>query len=455
MRLDETRAQDIELPLRIDLTYYDPALYYEANTQHATRIARAVGTQDLQSIQLSIVLTAAEAAQVVERTLKNAWIERNSYSFNLPPSHLRLDPTDVITIDTPDINFVVRLNQVDFGANNIVACQAVADDSYAYTSSATGTAVTLPPIPITLSGPLSLFLLDVPMLTLGDDSVGLYYAFGLRNNATSATLYKSPDEIAWTVAGTGTEGPAFGWAASILANCPRPTVWDNTNTVQIALGQGSLSSAAMLDVLNWNNVAALGNEIIQWQTATLLSSNLYQLSGLLRGRRGTEDQMASHQLGEQFVLLSASGLYRVPLANTDVGNTSYYKGVPAGGTFDDAPSLPELFQGRSLRCLSPVQITSSRDGSLNLTIDWFRRTRWYGEWVDFVDVPLFETSESYSIDILNGTAVVRTLTASTGTVVYSAAQQTTDFGATQSSVSIAIYQLNSVVGRGIAAKATV
>ena len=129
VRLDETRAQDIELPLRIDLTYYDPALYYEANTQHASRIARAVGTQNLQSIQLSIVLTADEAAQVAERTLKNAWIERNSYTFNLPPSHLRLDPTDVITIDTPDINFTVRLNQVDFGANNIVACQAVADDS--------------------------------------------------------------------------------------------------------------------------------------------------------------------------------------------------------------------------------------------------------------------------------------------------------------------------------------
>ena len=294
------------------------------------------------------------------------------------------------------------------------------------------------------------------MLTLGDDSVGLYYAFGLRNGATSATLYRAPDEIAWTVAGVGTEGPAFGWAASILASCPRPTVWDNTNTVQVALGQGSLSSAAMLDVLNWNNVAALGNEIIQWQTATLLSTNLYELSGLLRGRRGTEDQTATHQLGEPFIVLSASGLYRVPLANTDIGNTSYYKGVPAGGTFDDAPSLTtETFQAGSLRCLSPVQITSSRDGSNNLTINWFRRTRWYGEWVDYVDVPLFEASESYSIDILNGTAVVRTLTATTPTVAYSAAQQTTDFGATQSSVSIAIYQLNSVIGRGIAAKATV
>ncbi len=454
LRCDETRKQDIELPLRIDLTYIDPARYYEANTQHATRIATAVGTKDLQTVQLSIVLSAAEAAQVAQRTLKNAWIERNSFSFNLPPSHLRLDPTDVILVDTTDAVFTVRLNQVDFGANNIVACQAVAEDDYAYASSATGTSVALPAIPITLNGPLSLFLLDLPMLVLGDDSVGLYYAFGLRNGVASATLYRAPDELAWVTVGTGTEGPAFGWAETVLGDCARPTVWDNANTVQIALGQGTLSSISALDVLNWNNVAMLGDEMIQWQTATMISSNLYQLSGLLRGRRGTESATAGHQIGESFVVLSSTGLYRMPLPSTEISHTSYYKGVPAGGNFDDAPSLPLAFQGRSMRCFSPVQVTGTRDGSHNLTINWFRRTRWYGEWVDNTDVPLFEDTEAYSIDILNGTTVVRTFPASSPTVAYSAAQQTTDFGSPQSSLAVAIYQLNSVIGRGEPAKVT-
>ena len=454
LRMDETRKQEIELPLRIDLTHIDPDRFYESNTQHAARIQTAVGTQDLQSIQLSIVLTAAEAAQIAARTLKNAWIERNSYSFNLPPSHLLLDPTDVITVDTPDSVFTMRLNQVDFGANNIVACQAVAEDNYAYVSNATGTTVALPSIPITLTGPVSLFLLDLPMLQLNDNNAGLYYAFGLRNNVTNATLYRAPDELAWTVAGTGTEAPAFGWAASVLGDYARPTVWDQTNTVQIALGQGTLNSVAALDVLNWNNVAALGNEIIQWQTATLLSTNLYQLSGLLRGRRGTEDATGTHQIGESFVLLSSNGLYRTPLPSTEVGQTSYYKGVPSGGNFDDAPSTALTFQGRSMRCLSPAQVKASRDGGNNLTMTWMRRTRWYGEWVDNTDVPLFEDSEAYSVDILNGTQVVRTLAASSPTVTYTAAQQTTDFGTPQSSVTVVIYQINSVIGRGEPAKAT-
>ena len=54
-----------------------------------------------------------------------------------------------------------------------------------------------------------------------------------------------------------------------------------------------------------------------------------------------------------------------------------------------------------------------------------------------------------------GDVVVRTLTASTATVTYSAAVQTTDFGVAQSVLSIAVYQMNSTIGRGYPGKATV
>lgn len=456
VRMDETRKQTSELPLRIDLTHIDPDRSYLTNTQHAARIAQAVGTEDLETIQLSIALTSAEAAQVVQRTLKNAWIERNSYTFNLGPSHLRLDPTDVITVLTDVTSFLVRLNQVDFGANNVVACTAIAEDGYAYISNATGTAATLQALRIVLNGPVSLFLLDTPMLALSDDSVGLYYAFGLRNGVTSAALYKAPDQLAWRIVGTGVEGPAFGWATTVLGDYSRPWVWDYTNTVTVVLGEGTLDSKTALDVLNWNNVAMLGDEIIQWQTATLVSDNTYTLSGLLRGRRGTEDATGSHAVGEQFVVLSTDGgLYRAPMGSTEIGNTAYYKGVAAGGIFDDAPTVPFTFEGRSLRCFAPVRVRGSRDGSNNLSLTWIRRTRWYGEWADNTDVPLFEDSEAYQIDVLSGGVVKRTISTASQAASYTAAQQISDFGATQTAVSVAVYQINAVIGRGEPAYATI
>jgi hypothetical protein len=39
-------------------------------------------------------------------------------------------------------------------------------------------------------------------------------------------------------------------------------------------------------VLNGANACLIGNEVIQFQTATLIGDNQYRLSGLLRGQAG-------------------------------------------------------------------------------------------------------------------------------------------------------------------------
>ncbi len=104
-----------------------------------------------------------------------------------------------------------------------------------------------------------------------------------------------------------------------------------------------------------------------------------------------------------------------------------------------------------------MAIAGERDGSNNLTVTWVRRARLYAEWADGIDVPLDEPSEAYELDVLNGGgAVVRTITSlSSATASYSAADQTTDFGAPQPSVAVNVYQISSRVGRGFPGQATV
>lgn len=218
---------------------------------------------------------------------------------------------------------------------------------------------------------------------------------------------------------------------------------------------GTLDSKTALEVLNWNNIGILGEELIQWRNATLLAENLYELSGLLRGRRGTEWATGTHKIGERFVVLTTDGFYRMPMASTEIGQTSYYKALTSGGDWDDAAQTSQKFNAASLRCFSPAHVKGSRDGGGNLTLTWARRPRWNGEWLDGIDVPQFEDTESYEIDILNGGTVVRTIAVSATTANYTSADQTTDFGAAQSVLSIAVYQINSTIGRGYAGKATV
>ncbi|MDX9689777.1 MAG: phage tail protein [Alphaproteobacteria bacterium] len=454
VRVIETREQELELPQRIDLTHYDPDRDYQSNTQNAARAGNAVTTRDQQTVEVSIVLSADEAAQVAEKTLTNAWVARTKANLNLPPKWLRLNPTDVIEVALKEALLKLRLTQVNFGGNNIVACQAVFEDEIAYSSVAKGASAALPSTIIPIATPIAGLVMDLPMLRAEDDGLGLYYAFGIKS-AGGASLYRSPDGVTWDIIGTGSEIPTYGWASNVLAAPLSPWSWDETSKVQVSLSAGTLDSKTTLEVLNWANVALLGNEIIQWRNATLLAANHYELSGLLRGRRGTEWAAGGHAVGEKFVVLSSASLYRMAMVATQIGQTTYYKALPSGGDWDDAAQSSLKYNAASLRCFSPVHIAGIRDANGNLTLSWVRRTRWNGEWLDAIDIPLFEDGEAYQIDILNGDKVVRTLTAATPMASYNAADQTADFGAAQSVLSVAVYQMNSTIGRGYPGKATV
>ena len=90
----------------------------------------------------------------------------------------------------------------------------------------------------------------------------------------------------------------------------------------------------------------------------------------------------------------------------------------------------------------------------DLTIRWTRRSRALSadSW-GAVEVPLAEELEAYEVEILDGAAVKRVLSATTTSALYTAAAQTADWGAPLGpgdSLTIRIFQLSALVGRGAA-----
>ena len=66
-------------------------------------------------------------------------------------------------------------------------------------------------------------------------------------------------------------------------------------------------------------------------------------------------------------------------------------------------------------------------------------------------MPLAEELEAYEVEILDRSTVKRVLSATTTSAVYTAAQQTADWGAPLGpgdTLDIRIYQLSALVGRG-------
>ena len=109
--------------------------------------------------------------------------------------------------------------------------------------------------------------------------------------------------------------------------------------------------------------------------------------------------------------------------------------------------------GNGLRPFAPVHLKAARDPSSgNVSLSWIRRTRVGGDsWLN--EVPLGEETEEYDVLILDGPNVVRTVRVTSQGTLYTAAQQTTDFGAPSASLAWRVAQISRAYGRGVQAEA--
>ena len=273
-------------------------------------------------------------------------------------------------------------------------------------------------------------------------------------------LYRSQDSgTSYIIRETSTVNATYGFATDVLADGVTPA-WDDTNTVNIGLATGQLTSEAELSVLNGANAAAFGAhgrwEIIQFQTATLEGDGTYTLSTLLRGRRGTEHNTANHLAGDTFVLLTEASLTRLNDVAADISATYLYKSVSIGNTLQETTGLPFTSEGVSITPFSPTHIAGTRDGSNNLTVTFHRRD-YMGYRANYT-LPMSEDTESYELEYWNTGLTVQyggTKTASSETHSYTAAQQTTDGATPGQAFIVKIFQISAIIGRGYEGQATV
>ena len=196
---------------------------------------------------------------------------------------------------------------------------------------------------------------------------------------------------------------------------------------------------------------------MQAGAAELLAPGRYRLTRLLRGQRGTEGAMANPApAGARVVVLDAS-LGTLPIAEADLGIPWNWHIGPASRPVNDETYVAQAFtpEGVGLRPFSVAHVEQpwrKPRAPGDLTIRWTRRSRALAadSW-GAVDAPLGEELEAYEVEILDGATVKRVLSTATTSAVYTAAQQTADWGAPLGpgdSLAIRIFQLSALVGRG-------
>ena len=106
-------------------------------------------------------------------------------------------------------------------------------------------------------------------------------------------------------------------------------------------------------------------------------------------------------------------------------------------------SGPHVFSGglKAETPLSPVHPRAIRLAAGDLRISWIRRSRIEADaWAEG-EVPLDEAEERYRLEILNGSAVIRTAEMDEPGFTYAAADELGDFGAMQTALGLRVRQL--------------
>jgi hypothetical protein len=244
---------------------------------------------------------------------------------------------------------------------------------------------------------------------------------------------------------------------------PGPTSrFDLGNALVVDLLSGTLESVTDVALFGGANALAIETasgqwEIVQAGAAELIAPRRYRLTRLLRGQRGTEHTMGNPAPAGVRVVVLDTALASLPVAEADLSLPWNWRVGPAARSVSDASYAALGFTptGRGLFPFAPVHVEQpwrSARSPGDLTIRWTRRSRaLVADAWEQVEVPLAEDIEMYDVEILDDPAVKRTLTSSTTSVLYTAAQQTADWGAPLGpgqTLAIRIFQRSNRLGRG-------
>lgn len=228
---------------------------------------------------------------------------------------------------------------------------------------------------------------------------------------------------------------------------------DRAGSLTVRMEGTSLSSISLSGALAGRNALAIQAadgvwEVIGFRDATLLSPDVWRLSGLLRGQRDGAVSETTILASAPVVLLDEA-VVPMEVAAFERGVPLKVRAAPAGGppAGAGASEATVVWTGRALRPLAPAHLRT-RMVAGDLRVSWIRRARAGGDvWAG--EVPLVEGVERYRVRVLDGLEVLREVELSAPVFVYTAAMRTADALPTGARLEVA--QADALYGWGAAA----
>lgn len=312
-----------------------------ANAYNLTPIESRDETMvNLYGLRLDSAVTAHEicdpaiAATVGQLVLQRGLYIRNTYRFKLSWEYCLLEPMDIVTLTDPGLGLarapvrITAIEEDDQGLLTVTAEEFPAGIATAtqYPKQARN--------PYALDYDLAAAAVHTPVifepqssLTGGGAEIWIGASGGVAGTADprwgGCYIWLSPDGTSYKsigkISGPARQGVLSAALAAFTGSNP-----DNTDTlgVDLTMSAGALLNATTADAAAARTLFYADGELMAYATATLTSTNRYNLTGLQRGLYGTAP--GAHAAGGQFLRLD-DAIFRYALPGQYVGATLHLK----------------------------------------------------------------------------------------------------------------------------------
>jgi len=416
------------------IAYHDSGRDYQTGLQRAVR----AGGRSADRRALPAVLSAGAAKALADYRLAALWAGRARATAVLAWRSAALRPGSHIEMTGQAGLWKVERWTLGPMIATLELIRVPASPLPGLVAASHGRAVSESDLPL---GPTTVRLLDLP---LGDglETKPLLFlaAAGAEEGWRGAALSVSYDSGAsWQGVG-GTAAPAAMGVMLDVLPARGAALFDTQSVLDIELlGETMWLEGRSDDLLiGGANLAAIGDELVQFGVVEALGDRRFRLSRLLRGRRGTDWAAASHAAGEPVTLIERDALVPIEAPAGSAGGEAWIMASGVGDVVAASDSC--VIDAAVLRPPSPVHLTARDTATGDLAISWVRRSRQGWSWVSGAETPLGEEGEQYRL-VIAGPGFERIADVAAPAYLYTAAERASDGGGP---ISISVSQIGSL-----------
>ena len=396
----EDRAQDearhkqrAGIPARVPaaLRYYDEDRDYQTGVQRAAG-ARPAGRELM--IDLPATMTASGARQLANGSANRARWQHETVTWRIGELDPRIAPGSIVRLPDMPGNWLLRSWEwLDRGI--ALELERLAPGTGTPRPSDGGENLSPPDLVIP---PTQLAAIELPPDGSSNPANSLIFAAASAANSAwrGAALFAFQGTTMVDLGTTGTQRAVMGTLEASLPPSagllfePSATAMIDLVADDLDLADTDLPGLAM-----GANRILVGGELMQFLLAEPLGDGRWRLTGLLRGRGGTEPEACRGHAAPSPVVLIDDSL--VPLDALMVPPLAGSR-IAAIGTGDFETVIAPLENaGLSRRPPCPVHPRMRIEGDQSSVFSWTRRARGQWRWEDGIEVPLVEEREAYLV----------------------------------------------------------